>query len=375
MQTILVTGGAGFIGANFVLQARKEEWANVVNLDKLTYASNLQTLAELQNDFNYDFIQGDIGDTELVNHLLEKYQPDAIINFAAESHVDRSILNPHSFVETNIVGTFKLLEASRVYWENLSESKQENFRFLHVSTDEVYGSLSRLDPAFCEDTPYAPNSPYAASKAASDHFVRAYYHTYGLPTLTTNCSNNYGPRQFPEKLIPLMILNALDGKSLPIYGDGQNVRDWLYVTDHCEAIYLVLQQGKIGETYNIGGLNEQNNITVVEKICKILDELAPKSDFRYSSLITFVQDRPGHDKRYAINCNKISHDLGWQPKESFDSGLLKTVRWYLNNSAWVESVRSGAYQNWIKQNYEDRKTSHPQTGNLELEEPNESTLV
>ena len=354
MQTILVTGGAGFIGANFVLQARKEQWANVVNLDKLTYASNLQTLAELQDDSNYHFVQGDIGNTELVHDLLEKFQPDAIINFAAESHVDRSILNPLSFVETNAVGTFKLVEASRVYWEKLSESKQENFRFLHVSTDEVYGSLSPDDPAFREDTPYAPNSPYAAS----DHFVRAYYHTYGLPTLTTNCSNNYGPLQFPEKLIPLIILNALDGKSLPIYGDGQNVRDWLYVTDHCEAIYLVLQQGKIGETYNIGGLNEQNNIKVVESICTILDELAPKSDFKYSSLITFVKDCPGHDRRYAINCNKISRDLGWQPSESFESGLLKTVRWYLDNSAWVESVRSGAYQNWIKQNYENRKESH-----------------
>ena len=355
MQTLLVTGGAGFIGANFVLQARKEQWANIINLDKLTYASNLQTLAELQDDSNYHFVQGDIGNLELVNNLLEKYQPDAIINFAAESHVDRSILNPLSFVETNVVGTFQLLEASRVYWGKLSSSKREQFRFLHVSTDEVYGSLSPTDPAFREDTPYAPNSPYAASKAASDHFVRAYYHTYGLPTLTTNCSNNYGPRQFPEKLIPLMILNALDGKSLPIYGDGQNVRDWLYVTDHCEAIHLVLEQGKVGETYNIGGLNEQNNLTVVEKICAILDELVPKLDFSHSSLITYVKDRPGHDRRYAINCNKIRHDLGWQPKENFDSGLLKTVKWYLNNSAWIDSVRSGAYQNWMKQNYENRK--------------------
>ena len=354
MQTLLVTGGAGFIGANFVLQARKEQWANIINLDKLTYASNLQTLAELQDDSKYHFVQGDIGNLELVNNLLEKYQPDAIINFAAESHVDRSILNPLSFVETNVVGTFQLLEASRVYWEKLSSSKREQFRFVHVSTDEVYGSLSPTDPAFREDTPYAPNSPYAASKAASDHFVRAYYHTYGLPTLTTNCSNNYGPRQFPEKLIPLMILNALDGKSLPIYGDGQNIRDWLYVTDHCEAIYLVLNRGKVGETYNIGGLNEQNNLTVVEKICAIVDRLAPKLDFRHSSLITYVKDRPGHDRRYAINCNKIRQDLGWQPQENFDSGLLKTVKWYLNNSAWIDSVRSGAYQNWMKQNYENR---------------------
>lgn len=355
MPTILVTGGAGFIGANFVLQARKEGWAGIVNLDKLTYASNLQTLEPVQGDAQYNFVQGDINDQELVSSLLEEYQPDAIVNFAAESHVDRSILNPQSFVETNVVGTFQLLEASRRYWQKLPPAKQEKFRFLHVSTDEVYGSLSPTDPAFREDTPYAPNSPYAASKAASDHFVRAYYHTYGLPTLTTNCSNNYGPRQFPEKLIPLMILNALDGKPLPIYGDGQNVRDWLYVVDHCEAIHLVLRQGKIGETYNIGGLNEQNNLTVVEKICAILDELVPKQDFHYSSLINFVKDRPGHDRRYAINCSKIQRELGWEPKESFDSGLLKTVEWYVNNSAWVESVRSGGYQNWIKQNYEDRK--------------------
>ena len=355
MQTLLVTGGAGFIGANFVLQARTEKWANIINLDKLTYASNLQNLAQLQDDPNYHFTQGEIGDLELVSDLLETYHPDAIINFAAESHVDRSILSPLSFVETNVVGTFKLLEATRLYWEKLSSLKQEKFRFLHVSTDEVYGSLNPTDPAFREDTPYAPNSPYAASKASSDHFVRAYHHTYGLPTITTNCSNNYGPRQFPEKLIPLMILNALDGKLLPIYGDGQNVRDWLYVTDHCEAIYLILREGQLGETYNIGGLNEQNNLAVVEKICTILDELAPKSGFSYSSLITFVKDRPGHDRRYAIDCSKINRCLGWQPKENFESGLLKTIQWYLKNSAWIESVRSGAYQNWIKQNYEDRK--------------------
>ncbi|NJL60599.1 MAG: dTDP-glucose 4,6-dehydratase [Methylacidiphilales bacterium] len=354
MPTILVTGGAGFIGANFVLMARNEGWANIVNLDKLTYASNLETLAELQEDTNYHFVSGDISNLELVSYLLEQYQPEAIINFAAESHVDRSILSPEDFVQTNVVGTFKLLEASKIYWQKLSSQKQQQFRFLHVSTDEVYGSLNQTEPAFREDTPYAPNSPYAASKAASDHFVRAYYHTYGLPTLTTNCSNNYGPRQFPEKLIPLIILNALEGKSLPIYGDGQNVRDWLYVTDHCEAIYLVLKQGKIGETYNIGGLNEQTNLSVVEKICAILDELAPKSDFLYSSLITFVKDRPGHDRRYAIDCSKIKRELDWQPKENFDSGLLKTVQWYLHNSAWVESVRSGAYQNWIKQNYGSR---------------------
>jgi dTDP-glucose 4,6-dehydratase len=354
MSTILVTGGAGFIGANFVLLARNKGWANIVNLDKLTYASNLETLAELQGDANYHFVAGDISNLELVSYLLEQHQPDAIINFAAESHVDRSILNPEDFIQTNVVGTFKLLEASKIYWQKLSSQRQQQFRFLHVSTDEVYGSLNPTDPAFREDTPYAPNSPYAASKAASDHFVRAYYHTYGLPTLTTNCSNNYGPRQFPEKLIPLIILSALESKSLPIYGDGQNVRDWLYVTDHCEAIYLVLKQGKVGETYNIGGLNEQTNLAVVEKICEILDELAAKSDFFYSSLITFVKDRPGHDRRYAIDCSKIKRELDWQPKESFDSGLFKTVQWYLQNSGWVESVRSGTYKNWIKQNYDGR---------------------
>ncbi|MBW4558165.1 MAG: dTDP-glucose 4,6-dehydratase [Trichormus sp. ATA11-4-KO1] len=355
MQTVLVTGGAGFIGANFILLARKLAWANVINLDKLTYASNLENLAELQGEKNYHFVQGDIGNFELVSYLLEQYQPEAIINFAAESHVDRSILNPENFIQTNVVGTFQLLEASRLYWQKLSPSRQQQFRFLHVSTDEVYGSLKSQDPAFREDTPYAPNSPYAASKAASDHFVRAYHHTYGLPTLTTNCSNNYGPRQFPEKLIPLTILNAMDGKPLPIYGDGQNIRDWLYVIDHCEAIQLVLQQGKIGETYNIGGLNEQTNLIVVEKICVILDELVPKSDYSHSSLITFVKDRPGHDRRYAIDCSKISQDLGWQPQENFDSGLLKTVQWYLDNSAWVNQVRSGAYKNWLKQNYDHKK--------------------
>lgn len=356
MQTVLVTGGAGFIGANFVLQARKDQWANVVNLDKLTYASNLQSLAELQGD-GYNFVQGDIGDFALVSNLFEQYQPDAVINFAAESHVDRSIYSPQDFIQTNVLGTFQLLEASKHYWQKLESRKQQQFRFLHVSTDEVYGSLSPNDPAFREDTPYAPNSPYAASKAASDHFVRAYHHTYGLPTLTTNCSNNYGPRQFPEKLIPLMILNALEGKQLPIYGDGQNVRDWLYVTDHCEAINLVLQQGKVGETYNIGGLNEQTNLTVIEKICTILDKLAPKSNYLHSCLMTFVKDRPGHDRRYAIDCSKISRELGWAPKENFDSGLLKTIEWYLSNSTWVDSVRSDAYQNWIKQNYESRTDS------------------
>ncbi|MBD2102436.1 dTDP-glucose 4,6-dehydratase [Leptolyngbya sp. FACHB-261] len=355
MQTFLVTGGAGFIGANFILQARSLQWANVVNLDILTYASNLQTLAELQNDPGYHFVKGDIGNSELIAYLLEQHQPDAVINFAAETHVDRSILGPESFIRTNVVGTFQLLEASRAYWQKLSPSKRDKFRFLQISTDEVYGSLRSTDPAFREDTPYSPNSPYAASKAGADHLVRAYYHTYGLPTLTTNCSNNYGPRQFPEKLIPLTILNALDGKALPVYGDGLNVRDWLYVTDHCEAVYLVLEHGKIGETYNIGGRNEQTNLAVVEKICASLDSLAPQAGLHRSNLIAFVKDRPGHDRRYAINCDKISHELGWQPKEDFDSGLQKTVDWYLNNPVWVEQVRSGAYQDWISQNYENRK--------------------
>ncbi|RCJ15749.1 dTDP-glucose 4,6-dehydratase [Nostoc sp. ATCC 43529] len=355
MQIILVSGGVGFIGSNFIFKVRKKRWANIINLDKLTYASNPQTLEELQHDPGYHFVHGDIGNIELLRNLLEQYQPNAIINFAAETHVDRSILSPQDFIQTNILGTFQLLEASRAYWEKLSPQKRDRFRFLHVSTDEVYGSLSPAEPAFREHTPYAPNSPYAASKAGSDHLVRAYFHTYGLPTLTTNCSNNYGPRQFPDKLIPLMILNALNGKPLPIYGDGQNVRDWLYVMDHCEAIYQVLQHSRIGETYNIGGNNEQTNLTVVEKICTILDELAPKPNFRYSSLMTFVKDRPGHDRRYAIDCSKISLDLGWQPKKNFDSGLLKTIQWYLSNPTWVEQVQSSAYQTWIKQNYGDRK--------------------
>ncbi|WP_353931208.1 dTDP-glucose 4,6-dehydratase [Okeanomitos corallinicola TIOX110] len=354
LPTLLVTGGAGFIGANFVLQARKGKWGNIINLDKLTYASNLQNLAELKNDSGYTFVQGDISNYELVSYLLEKHQPDAVINFAAETHVDRSILTPLNFIQTNVVGTFQLLEASKTYWQKLNSEKQESFRFLHISTDEVYGSLNPTDTAFREDTPYAPNSPYAASKAGADHLVRSYYHTYNLPTLTTNCSNNYGPLQFPEKLIPLMILNALNDQPLPIYGDGQNIRDWLYVGDHCDAIYLVLKAGKIGESYNIGGLNEQTNLVVVNKICAILDELAPKNNFRYSDLITFIKDRPGHDRRYAIDCSKINQELGWKPQENFESGLLKTVQWYLNNSAWVESIFTGTYQNWIKQNYETR---------------------
>lgn len=356
-RNFLVTGGIGFIGSNFILKARKECWANIINLDKLTYASNPQTLVELQHDSGYHFVRGDIGNIELVKSLLEKYQPDAIINFAAESHVDRSIISPLDFIQTNVVGTFQLLEASKTYWQKLSPQKRDNFRFLHVSTDEVYGSLSPTDPEFREDTPYAPNSPYSASKAGSDHLVRAYHHTYGLPTLTTNCSNNYGPRQFPEKLIPLMILNALNGKPLPIYGDGQNVRDWLYVEDHCDAIYQVLQKSQIGETYNIGGNNEQNNLTVVGKICETLDELAPQSNLSRSKLITFVKDRPGHDRRYAIDCSKIKRDLGWEPRENFESGLLKTIQWYLNNPNWVEQVLSGSYRNWIQQNYSEREVS------------------
>lgn len=357
MQTFLVTGGSGFIGSNFILKARKERWANIINLDKLTYASNPQTLAQLQDDPGYQFVHGDIGNVELLRNLLALYEPNAIINFAAESHVDRSILSPGNFIQTNVLGTFQLLEACRVYWEKLSPQKREQFRLLHVSTDEVYGSLDPEEPAFREDTPYAPNSPYAASKASSDHLVRAYFHTYGLPTLITNCSNNYGPRQFPEKLIPLMILNAQHGKPLPIYGDGQNIRDWLYVADHCDALYLVLQHSCIGQMYNIGGNNEQTNIRVIEKICAILDELAPKLGLHHSSLITFVKDRLGHDRRYAIDCSKISRDLNWQPKESFDSGLFKTVQWYLSNPTWVKQVQSGTYHAWIQQNYGDTLTA------------------
>ncbi|MBD1858968.1 MULTISPECIES: dTDP-glucose 4,6-dehydratase [Leptolyngbya] len=357
MQTFLVTGGMGFIGSNFVLKACKEQWASIINLDKLTYASNYQTLAELEQHPDYTFVRGDICDLELLKDLLEQYKPDAIVNLAAESHVDRSILHPHAFIETNILGTFRLLEASRAYWEKLPTQKRDSFRFLQVSTDEVYGSLSPTEPAFREDTPYAPNSPYAASKAGADHLVRAYYHTYGLPTLTTNCSNNYGPRQFPEKLIPLIILNALNRKPLPIYGDGQNIRDWLYVDDHCDALYQVLQYGRPGETYNIGGNNEQTNLAVVNQICLVLDQLAPKANFQHAELITFVKDRPGHDRRYAIDNSKIQRELGWEPKESFASGLLKTIQWYLNHTDWVEQVQSGAYQAWIEQNYGDRNSS------------------
>jgi dTDP-glucose 4,6-dehydratase len=357
MQTFLVTGGVGFIGSNFILKAREQKWANIINLDKLTYASNPQNLAKLHSDSGYNFVCGDITDLSLLQNLFEKHQPDAIINFAAESHVDRSIISPESFIQTNVVGTFHLLEASKNYWIQLSPQKRQEFRFLHISTDEVYGSLEPNAPAFREDTPYNPNSPYAASKASSDHLVRAYQHTYGLPTLTTNCSNNYGPYQFPEKLIPLMIINALNERELPIYGDGKNIRDWLYVEDHCDAIYQVLQKSEVGQTYNIGGNNELANITVVEQICTILDDLVPKSNFHYSSLITYIKDRPGHDRRYAVDCSKIKRDLAWEPQESFTSGLTKTIQWYLSNTTWIQQIQSGSYKNWIQQNYQDRTTS------------------
>ncbi len=349
---ILVTGGAGFIGGNFVLQALQTNVSGLVNLDKLTYAGNLQTLQSVNNFPNYFFFQGDIGDKDLVSKLLSKHRPSAIINFAAESHVDRSIHGPQDFIQTNIVGTFNLLESARSYFDTLQGSEKDQFRFLHVSTDEVYGTLEKSAPAFSETNPYEPNSPYAASKAASDHLVRAWFHTYGLPVLTTNCSNNYGPYQFPEKLIPLVIHNALKGKPLPIYGDGLQVRDWLYVTDHCEAIHTVLHKGKLGETYNIGGNNEKTNISVVQTICSILDQLKPRSDQKsYAEQITFVKDRPGHDRRYAINAAKIASELGWKPKETFETGIRKTVQWYLDNQDWVEGVVSGSYRDWVSKQY------------------------
>ena len=350
---ILVTGGAGFIGGNFVLDWLKEPKAEgIVNLDKLTYAGNLATLDLVRNDPRHVFVQGDIGDHALVTRLLKEHQPRAIINFAAESHVDRSIHGPAEFVQTNIVGTFNLLECARAYWNELDASKKTGFRFHHVSTDEVYGSLSVSDPAFTETNPYEPNSPYSASKAASDHLVRAWFHTYGFPVLTSNCSNNYGPYHFPEKLIPLVILNAINGKSLPIYGDGQQVRDWLYVGDHCSAIREVLANGKPGETYNIGGWNEKANIDVVKIICQILDGLRPRTDRKsYAEQITFVKDRPGHDRRYAIDASKIASELGWKPKETFDSGIQKTVQWYLDNPVWVEGVVSGSYRDWLQKQY------------------------
>jgi dTDP-glucose 4,6-dehydratase len=350
---ILVTGGAGFIGGNFVLDWLKvPENEGIINLDKLTYAGNLATLESLKNDSRHIFVHGDIGDQVLVTKLLNDFQPRAIVNFAAESHVDRSIHGPADFVNTNIVGTFNLLECAREYWNSLEEKLKGNFRFHHVSTDEVYGSLSVTDPAFTETNPYEPNSPYSASKAASDHLVRAWFHTYGFPVVTTNCSNNYGPYHFPEKLIPLVILNALNNKPLPIYGDGQQIRDWLYVGDHCSAIREVLAKGKLGETYNIGGWNEKANIDVVKTICSILDELKPRPDGKgYAEQITYVKDRPGHDRRYAIDASKVERDLGWRPAETFDTGIRKTVQWYLDNPVWIEGVVSGSYRDWLQKQY------------------------
>ncbi len=348
---ILVTGGAGFIGSNFILDWIAASGEAVVNLDKLTYAGNLENLAGLK-DPRHIFVQGDINDRKLVAQLLGRHRPRAIIHFAAESHVDRSIHGPGEFIQTNINGTFSLLEEVRAYWQGLQGAEKSAFRFLHVSTDEVYGSLGANDPPFTETTAYAPNSPYSASKAASDHLVRAYHHTYGLPTLTTNCSNNYGAFQFPEKLIPLIILNALNGKPLPIYGDGLNVRDWLYVGDHCTAIRAVLSGGRLGETYNIGGWNEKTNLDVVHTVCAILDELKPAADSKpYASLITYVKDRPGHDRRYAIDARKIERELGWKPTETFETGIRKTVRWYLENAGWIENVTSGAYREWVVKQY------------------------
>ncbi len=350
---ILVTGGAGFIGANFVLEWIATENSPVINLDKLTYAGNLENLASIAHDFRHVFVHGDINDRAQVSGLLDQYKPDAIVHFAAESHVDRSILGPGEFVQTNVVGTFNLLEAARIYWSALPRAERIRFRFLHVSTDEVYGSLGPKDPAFSETTAYAPNSPYAASKAASDHLVRAYHHTYGLPTITTNCSNNYGPLQFPEKLIPLMIRNALQGQPLPVYGDGKNVRDWLYVSDHCSGIRTALKHGRPGETYNIGGNSEKTNLEVVHALCATLDTLH-SAGAPHARLISFVTDRPGHDHRYAIDASKTQTELGWAPTEKFESGLRKTVAWYLSNTAWVENVTSGAYRSWISRNYDNR---------------------
>jgi len=354
-KTILVTGGAGFIGSNFVLAWVKQGLGTVVNLDKLTYAGNLDNLNSLGHDAHHIFVHGDIGDRHLVDKLLAEHKPCAVVNFAAESHVDRSIHGPEDFIQTNMVGTFHLLEAVRGYWSNLDAGHKKDFRFLHVSTDEVYGSLGKDDPAFTESTPYAPNSPYSASKAASDHLVRAYHHTYGLPTLTTNCSNNYGPHHFPEKLIPLVIHNALLDKPLPIYGNGLQVRDWLYVEDHCAAIRRVLEAGRVGEVYNIGGWNEKPNIEVVRTLCRILDTKKPRADGRsYADQITYVTDRLGHDQRYAIDASKISNELGWKPVETFETGIEKTVDWFLANQDWVENVTSGEYRNWVQTHYSER---------------------
>lgn len=349
---IFVTGGAGFIGSNFVLDWLANVAEPVINLDALTYAGNRQNLATLEGDARHVFVHGDIGDFDLVSRLLAEHQPRAVVNFATESHVDRSIHGPEDFIQTNIVGTFRLLEAVRAYYGQLPESAKNAFRFLHVSTDEVYGSLAPDAPAFSETNRYEPNSPYSASKAASDHLVRAYHHTYGLPVLTTNCSNNYGPYHFPEKLIPLCIHNALAGKPLPIYGDGQQIRDWLYVKDHCSAIRRVLEAGRLGEVYNVGGWNEKANLDVVQTLCQILDELAPRADgLSYSAQITYVADRPGHDRRYAIDASKLERELGWKPAETFETGIQKTVQWYLDHQDWVQGVTSGAYRDWVGKQY------------------------
>ena len=353
---ILVTGGAGFIGGNFVLDWLANPKAEgIINLDKLTYAGNLATLSSLEKDARHVFVHGDIGDRGLVGDILEKYQPRAIVNFAAESHVDRSIHGPADFVQTNVLGTFNLLESARAYWTQLPVDQKSAFRFLHVSTDEVYGSLTAQDPPFAETNAYEPNSPYSASKAASDHLVRAWFHTYGLPVLTTNCSNNYGPYHFPEKLIPLVILNALNGKPLPIYGDGQQIRDWLYVSDHCAAIRRVLERGQLGETYNVGGWNEKANLDVVNTICAVLDHLKPRADHQsYAQQITFVADRPGHDRRYAIDARKIERELGWKPQETFETGIRKTVQWYLDNPVWIQGVVSGSYRDRLNKHYQQQ---------------------
>jgi dTDP-glucose 4,6-dehydratase len=354
-MSILVTGGAGFIGSNFVNDWFKETNEAVINLDKLTYAGNMNSLKNLSENNHHIFIKGDIGNTELVSELLKTHRPRAIINFAAESHVDRSIEDPEAFIQTNIIGTFRLLESARQYWSTLPKKEADNFRFLHVSTDEVYGSLATEAPAFSETNRYEPNSPYSASKASSDHLVRAYHHTYGMPVLTTNCSNNYGPLQFPEKLIPLVINNALIQKSLPIYGDGLQIRDWLYVGDHCSAIRSVLSKGSVGEVYNIGGLNEKSNIEIVQTLCNILDELRPmttnSSISSYSKLITYIKDRPGHDRRYAIDATKIESELGWSPAETFESGIRKTVKWYLENPNWIQEIINGDYLQWTEKQY------------------------
>ena len=353
-KNILVTGGAGFIGANFILDWLGNESAWIVNLDKLTYAGNLGSLQSVRNDPRHVFVHGDICDAGLVTGLLEKYRPSAIVHFAAESHVDRSIHAPEDFVLTNVVGTFRLLEAARAHFSKLPAGGREAFRFLHVSTDEVYGSLGPADAAFSETSPYAPNSPYSASKAAADHLARAYFHTYGLPVVTSNCSNNYGPCQFPEKLNPLVILNALAGKPLPVYGDGMQVRDWLYVKDHCSAVRALLRMGRPGETYNVGGNSEMPNLEVVRAVCRILDELRPRPSGKHESLIEFVKDRPGHDRRYAIDSRKIRSEIGWKPSETFDSGMRKTLAWYLDNPAWIAEVTSGEYRKWVEKNYSRR---------------------